>query len=136
VLHGNRTYVLCDDDGQIIETHSISPGSTTLASAPSTRSSRTADVPSYVGVTDAEALPPSICWPAPKASCRRWNPSHAIAQAIKLARDLPKDALVLCNLSGRGDKDVHTIAGARALRCEQSHRETLLPNCAARRRKR
>jgi tryptophan synthase beta chain len=79
------------------------------------RSSRTADVPSYVGVTDEEAhgrLPPAGTHRRHLAALES---SHAVAQAIKLARDLPKDQLILCNLSGRGDKDVHTIAAREGI---------------------
>jgi tryptophan synthase beta chain len=110
VLHGNRTYVLCDDDGQITETHSISAGLDYPGVGPEHAFLKDAGRAEYVGVTDDEALEAFHLLCRTEGILPALESSHAVAQAIKLARGLPKDKLVLCNLSGRGDKDVHTIA--------------------------
>ena len=110
VLHGNRTYVLCDDDGQIIETHSVSAGLDYPGVGPEHAFLKDTGRAEYVGVTDAEALAAFHQLARTEGILAALESSHAIAQAVKLARGMPRDALVLCNLSGRGDKDVHTIA--------------------------
>jgi tryptophan synthase beta chain len=110
VLHGNRTYLLQDANGQITETHSISAGLDYPGVGPEhawLKDSRRAE---YVAVTDAEALHAfhELC------RCEGIIPAlesaHAVAHAMKLARSMPKEAIVLVNLSGRGDKDMHTVA--------------------------
>jgi tryptophan synthase beta chain len=110
VLHGNRTYVLCDDDGQITETHSISAGLDYPGVGPEHAFLKDAGRAEYVGVTDDEALEAFHLLCRTEGILPALESSHAVAQAIKLAREYPKDGIVLCNLSGRGDKDVHTIA--------------------------
>ena len=110
VLHGNRTYVLCDDDGQITETHSVSAGLDYPGVGPEHAFLKDSGRAQYVGVTDQEALDAFHLLARSEGILAALESSHAVAQAIKQARELPKDALVLCNLSGRGDKDVHTIA--------------------------
>ncbi len=115
VLHGNRTYVLCDDDGQIIETHSVSAGLDYPGVGPEHAFLADTGRAQYVGVTDEEALAAFHQLARTEGILAALESSHAVAQAIKLARDLPRDALVLCNLSGRGDKDVHTIAARENL---------------------
>ena len=110
VLHGNRTYVLCDDNGQITETHSISAGLDYPGVGPEHAFLKDAGRAEYVGVTDDEALEAFHLLARTEGILAALESSHAVAQAIKLARTMPKDQLVLCNLSGRGDKDVHTIA--------------------------
>ncbi|KFL36441.1 tryptophan synthase subunit beta [Arenimonas donghaensis DSM 18148 = HO3-R19] len=110
VLHGNRTYVICDDDGQIIETHSISAGLDYPGVGPEHAFLKDSGRADYVGVTDDEAMEAFHLLARKEGILAALESSHAIAQAMKLARDLPKDALVLCNLSGRGDKDIFTIA--------------------------
>jgi tryptophan synthase beta chain len=110
VLHGNRTYVLCDDNGQITETHSISAGLDYPGVGPEHAFLKDAGRAEYVGVTDDEAMEAFHLLARQEGILAALESSHAVAQAIKLARELPKDGLVLCNLSGRGDKDVHTIA--------------------------
>ncbi|MEO8742758.1 MAG: tryptophan synthase subunit beta, partial [Lysobacteraceae bacterium] len=110
VLHGNRTYVICDDDGQITETHSISAGLDYPGVGPEHSFLKDSGRAEYVGVTDDEALEAFHLLARTEGILAALESSHAIAQAMKLARVLPKDALVLANLSGRGDKDVHTIA--------------------------
>jgi len=115
VLHGNRTYVLCDDDGQITETHSISAGLDYPGVGPEHAFLADSGRAQYVGITDEEALAAFHRLARTEGILPALESSHAVAQAIKLARALPKDALVLCNLSGRGDKDVHTIAAREGL---------------------
>jgi tryptophan synthase beta chain len=110
VLHGNRTYVLCDDNGQITETHSVSAGLDYPGVGPEHAFLKDTGRAEYVGVTDKEALAAFHLLCETEGILAALESSHAVAQAIKLARGLPKDKLVLCNLSGRGDKDVHTIA--------------------------
>ena len=110
VLHGNRTYVLCDDNGQIAETHSISAGLDYPGVGPEHAFLKDAGRAEYVGVTDDEAMEAFHLLARTEGILAALESSHAVAQAMKLAREYPKDALVLCNLSGRGDKDVHTIA--------------------------
>ena len=115
VLHGNRTYVICDDDGQITETHSISAGLDYPGVGPEHSFLKDSGRAEYVGVTDAEALEAFHRLTRTEGILPALESSHAVAQAIKLARELPKDKLVLCNLSGRGDKDVHTIAAREGI---------------------
>ena len=110
VLHGNRTYVICDDDGQIIETHSISAGLDYPGVGPEHAFLKDSGRAEYVGVTDDEAMEAFHLLARTEGILAALESSHAVAQAMKLARGLPKDALVLCNLSGRGDKDIFTIA--------------------------
>ena len=110
VLHGNRTYVLCDDDGQIIETHSVSAGLDYPGVGPEHAFLKEMGRAEYVGVTDDEALAAFHQLARTEGILAALESSHAIAQAVKLAGMMPRDGIVLCNLSGRGDKDVHTIA--------------------------
>ncbi|MCB1984980.1 MAG: tryptophan synthase subunit beta [Burkholderiales bacterium] len=110
VLHGNRTYLIQDDNGQIIETHSISAGLDYPGVGPEHAWLKDIHRAEYVGITDDEALE------AFHALCRlegimpALESSHALAYAAKLAPTLAKDKLLLVNLSGRGDKDMATVA--------------------------
>jgi len=115
VLHGNRTYVLCDDDGQITETHSVSAGLDYPGVGPEHAFLKDSGRAQYVGVTDEEALAAFHELARTEGILAALESSHAVAQAIKLARELPRDQLILCNLSGRGDKDVHTIAAREGI---------------------
>lgn len=115
VLHGNRTYVICDDDGQIIETHSVSAGLDYPGVGPEHAYLKDSGRATYLGVTDDEALAAFHELARTEGILAALESSHAVAQGIKLARELPKDQLVLVNLSGRGDKDVHTIARREGL---------------------
>ena len=110
VLHGNRTYVLCDDDGQIIETHSVSAGLDYPGVGPEHAWLKDTGRARYVGVTDAEAMAAFHALARAEGILAALESSHAVALAMKLARELPPDRLILVNLSGRGDKDVHTVA--------------------------
>ena len=115
VLHGNRTYVLCDDNGQITETHSVSAGLDYPGVGPEHAFLKDAGRATYAGVTDAEALAAfhelALC----EGILAALESSHAVAHAIKLARGMPKDKMILVNLSGRGDKDVYTIAAREGI---------------------
>ena len=122
VLHGNRTYVLCDDDGQITETHSVSAGLDYPGVGPEHAFLKDSGRAEYVGVTDDEALVAFHLLCESEGILPALESSHAVAQAIKLAREMSRDKLILCNLSGRGDKDVHTIARGRASSYEPAHR--------------
>jgi tryptophan synthase beta chain len=110
VLHGNRTYLLCDEYGQVTETHSVSAGLDYPGVGPEHAWLKDTGRAQYVGVTDDEAMAAFHQLARSEGILPALESSHAIAQAIKLARDLPKDKLILANLSGRGDKDVQTIA--------------------------
>ncbi|MDA8231852.1 MAG: tryptophan synthase subunit beta [Magnetospirillum sp.] len=112
VLHGNRTYLLQDADGQIQEAHSISAGLDYPGIGPEHSWLRDTGRVEYVSITDDEAL-------AAFQQCTRLEgiipaleSSHALAHAAKIAGTLPKDHLMVVNLSGRGDKDVNTVARA------------------------
>jgi tryptophan synthase beta chain len=112
VLHGNRTYLLQDDDGQILEGHSISAGLDYPGIGPEHSWLHDMDRVEYVSVTDQEALE------AFKLSCvtegiiPALEPSHALAHVAKLAPSLPADNLLVMNMCGRGDKDIFTVAEA------------------------
>jgi len=112
VLHGNRTYLLQDDDGQILEGHSISAGLDYPGIGPEHSWLNDVGRAEYVSVTDTEALD------AFQFSCRTegiipaLEPSHALAHVRKLAPTLPKDHLLIMNMCGRGDKDIFTVARA------------------------
>ncbi|MCC5986229.1 MAG: tryptophan synthase subunit beta [Pararhodobacter sp.] len=110
VLHGNRTYLLQDDDGQILEGHSISAGLDYPGIGPEHAWLHETGRAEYVSITDAEALE------AFKTSCAlegiipALEPSHALAHVKKIAPDLPRDHLIVMNMCGRGDKDIFTVA--------------------------
>lgn len=115
ILHGNRTYVLCDDNGQITETHSISAGLDYPGVGPEHAWLKDTGRAIYAGVTDAEAMAAFHELARTEGILAALESSHAVAHAIKLARQMPKEKLILVNLSGRGDKDVHTIAAREGI---------------------
>lgn len=115
VLHGNRTYLLCDENGQVTETHSVSAGLDYPGVGPEHAWLKDTGRAQYLGVTDDEALAAFHQLARTEGILAALESSHAIAQAIKLARTLPKDQLILANLSGRGDKDVQTIAALEGI---------------------
>ncbi|WP_197328276.1 tryptophan synthase subunit beta [Ralstonia syzygii] len=110
VLHGNRTYLLQDEDGQIIETHSISAGLDYPGVGPEHAWLKDVGRAQYVGITDQEALQAFHDLCRMEGIIPALESSHALAYACKLAPTLPKDKILLVNLSGRGDKDMHTVA--------------------------
>ena len=110
VLHGNRTYVMQDEHGQIQETHSISAGLDYPGVGPEHAWLKDSGRASYVGVTDTEALEAFHKCCRTEGIMPALESSHAIAHAARLAPTLSKDKIILVNLSGRGDKDMHTVA--------------------------
>ena len=110
VLHGNRTYLLQDENGQIIETHSVSAGLDYPGVGPEHAWLKDIKRAEYVSITDEEALQAFHDCCRIEGIIPALESSHAIAYATKLAATLPKDQLILVNLSGRGDKDMHTVA--------------------------
>jgi tryptophan synthase beta chain len=109
VLHGNRTYLLQDDNGQIIETHSVSAGLDYPGVGPEHAWLKDSHRAEYVSVTDDEAIRAFHDCCRIEGIIPALESSHAIAYAVKFARTLPKDKTILVNLSGRGDKDMHTV---------------------------
>ena len=110
VLHGNRTYLIQDENGQIIETHSISAGLDYPGVGPEHAWLKDSDRATYTAVNDDEALSAFHDCCRIEGIIPALESSHAIAYACKLAPTLPKDQVILVNLSGRGDKDMHTVA--------------------------
>ena len=109
VLHGNRTYLLQDGDGQIIDTHSVSAGLDYPGVGPEHAWLKDIGRAEYVGVNDEEALAAFHDCCRIEGIIPALESSHALAYAARLAPTLPKDKLILVNLSGRGDKDMHTV---------------------------
>ncbi|MDB5907889.1 MAG: trpB [Massilia sp.] len=110
VLHGNRTYLLQDANGQIIETHSVSAGLDYPGVGPEHAWLKDLGRAQYVSITDDEALRAFHDCCHIEGIIPALESSHAIAYATRLAATLPKDQIILVNLSGRGDKDMHTVA--------------------------
>lgn len=115
VLHGSKSYLLQDDNGQVIETHSISAGLDYPGVGPEHSYYKDIGRAEYVSATDAEALEGFQLLSETEGILPALEPSHAISYAAKFVKDLPKDAIVLVCLSGRGDKDLHTVAEARGI---------------------
>lgn len=112
VLHGNRTYLLQDDDGQIIEAHSISAGLDYPGIGPEHSWLNDVGRVEYVNATDTEALEAFQLCCKLEGIIPALESAHALAYLEKLAPSLPKDHLIVVNLSGRGDKDIFTVADA------------------------
>jgi len=110
VLHGNRTYLLQDRNGQVTETHSVSAGLDYPGVGPEHAWLKDSGRAEYVTITDDEALKAFHDLCHLEGIIPALESSHAIAYAAKLAPTLPKDKVLLVNLSGRGDKDMHTVA--------------------------
>ncbi|WP_088280583.1 tryptophan synthase subunit beta [Ideonella sp. A 288] len=110
VLHGNRTYLLQDDNGQITETHSISAGLDYPGVGPEHAYLKDIGRAEYVGITDAEALSAFHRLCRTEGIIPALESSHAVAYAMKLAATMRPDQHLLVNLSGRGDKDIGTVA--------------------------
>ncbi|MES2633451.1 MAG: tryptophan synthase subunit beta [Pseudomonadota bacterium] len=110
VLHGNRTYILQDDNGQITETHSVSAGLDYPGVGPEHAWLKDIGRAEYVGITDKEALEAFHYLCRTEGIIPALESSHAIAYAMKLARTMGVDQKILVNLSGRGDKDIGTVA--------------------------
>ncbi len=112
VLHGNRTYLLQDGDGQILEAHSISAGLDYPGIGPEHSWLRDQGRVEYVSATDAEALEAFQLCSRLEGIIPALEPSHALAHVAKIAPGLAKDHIILMNMCGRGDKDIFTVADA------------------------
>jgi tryptophan synthase beta chain len=110
VLHGNRTYLMEDENGQIIEGHSISAGLDYPGVGPEHAYLKDSGRAQYVSITDDEALEAFHTLTRVEGILPALESAHAVAYGIKLAQELGKDKNIIINLSGRGDKDIHTIA--------------------------
>ena len=110
VLHGNRTYLMCDDDGEIIETHSISAGLDYPGVGPEHAWLKDTGRANYANITDTEALEGFYALTRMEGSIPALESSHAMAYAMKLAPTMRTDETMIINLSGRGDKDMQTMA--------------------------
>jgi tryptophan synthase beta chain len=109
VLHGNKTYLLTDKNGQIIDTHSICAGLDYPGIGPEHAWLHDIGRAQYVGATDEETLEAFHLLARQEGILAALESAHALAYAIRRAKEMPKDALLLVNLSGRGDKDLNTL---------------------------
>jgi len=112
VLHGNRTYLLQDDDGQILEGHSISAGLDYPGVGPEHSYLRDTGRATYLSTTDEEALEAFQLCSKLEGIIPALEPAHALARIGEIAKDVGKGGLVVMNLCGRGDKDIFTVADA------------------------
>jgi tryptophan synthase beta chain len=115
VLHGNRTYLMEDSDGQIIETHSISAGLDYPGVGPEHAWLKDTGRAQYAAVTDDEAMQAFHQLTRVEGIMPALESSHALAHAVKLAAGMDRDKIIVVNLSGRGDKDVHTVAALEGI---------------------
>jgi tryptophan synthase beta chain len=112
ILHGNKTYLLQDEDGQIAEAHSISAGLDYPGIGPEHAWLKETGRVDYTSITDMEALEGFKLLCRTEGIIPALEPSHAIAAVAKVAPTMPKDAIICANLCGRGDKDIFTVADA------------------------
>jgi tryptophan synthase beta chain len=110
VLHGNKTYLMQDEDGQIVETHSISAGLDYPGVGPEHSWLKDSGRAQYVAINDDEALNAFNMLCRYEGIIPALESSHALAHALKLAPGMGRDKILLVNLSGRGDKDINTVA--------------------------
>lgn len=115
VLHGNRTYLVEDENGQIIETHSISAGLDYPGVGPEHAWLKDCGRAEYVAIDDDEALQAFHDLTKIEGIIPALESSHALAYATKLAPTMDKDKIIIVNLSGRGDKDIHTVANIEGI---------------------
>lgn len=118
VLHGNRTYLLCDEYGQIKDTHSISAGLDYPGVGPEHAYLKDLGRVNYVVINDDEALAAFHVLSRVEGIIPALESSHAISYAMKLAKELSHDEQIIVNLSGRGDKDIHTVASLEGMMVE------------------
>jgi len=116
VLHGNRTYLMEDDNGQIIETHSISAGLDYPGVGPEHAWLKDQGRAHYVSINDDEALEAFHALTRTEGIMPALESSHALAHAAKLAKQMSPEQIILVNLSGRGDKDIHTVAALEGIK--------------------
>ena len=121
VLHGMRSLLLSDDDGQIFPAHSISAGLDYPGVGPEHAALRDAGRAEYAAVTDDEALEAFVYLSRCEGIIPALESAHAIAHACKLAPTLPKESLLVINLSGRGDKDAPQVRDLLAARNSEKH---------------
>jgi len=112
VLHGSRSFVLQDEDGQIVEAHSIAAGLDYPGVGPEHAYLKTTGRAQYHAISDAEALEAFQLLCRTEGIIPALESAHAVALAVRLARERPRDQIIVVNLSGRGDKDMHTVASA------------------------
>ena len=110
VLHGNRTYLMSDENGQILETHSVSAGLDYPGVGPEHAWLKDIGRAKYVSVTDTEALDAFRLLTRKEGIIPALESSHALAYALKLAATMRPEQNIVVNLSGRGDKDIHTVS--------------------------
>lgn len=116
VLHGNRTYLLCDEQGQIKDTHSISAGLDYPGVGPEHSYLKDIGRVEYVSINDDEALEAFNRLTCTEGIIPALESSHAIAYAMKLAKTMDSSQTIIVNLSGRGDKDMHTVAALQGIK--------------------
>jgi len=110
ILHGNKTYLLQNDDGQIIDAHSISAGLDYPGIGPEHAFLRDTGRAEYLTCTDADALQAFQLCTRLEGIIPALEPSHALARVGQIAQDIGRDGLIILNLCGRGDKDVFSVA--------------------------
>jgi tryptophan synthase beta chain len=115
VLHGNRTYILDNADGQIVETHSVSAGLDYPGVGPEHAWLKDIGRVQYLPVDDEEALRAFHALTRGEGIMPALESSHAVAYAMRLAPTMQRDELIVVNLSGRGDKDIHTVAAREGI---------------------
>jgi len=115
VLHGTKSHLLQDSDGQIRETHSIAPGLDYPGVGPEHSYYKDTGRATYVAVTDAQALEGFRLLSNTEGIIPALEPAHAIYYAAEMAANLPKNQLIVINLSGRGDKDLDIVAKATGM---------------------
>ena len=118
VLHGNRTYLLCDEHGQIKDTHSISAGLDYPGVGPEHAYLKDTGRAQYVVINDDEALAAFRKLSRVEGIIPALESSHAVAYAMKLAKGMTNKQQIIVNLSGRGDKDIHTVASLDGITVE------------------
>ena len=112
ILHGSRSYLLQDDNGQVLEAHSISAGLDYPGVGPEHSFLKESGRAEYVGITDEEALEGFRLLCRTEGIIPALEPAHAVAHLARIADGMPREAVVVLGLSGRGDKDMGTVAGA------------------------
>lgn len=110
ILHGNRTYLMQNEDGQILPTHSISAGLDYPGVGPEHAWLKDQGRVQYVAATDTETLAAFHEVTRTEGIMPALETAHALAYAARLASTMPSDEIIIVNLSGRGDKDIHTVA--------------------------
>lgn len=118
ILHGNRTYLMQDDDGQILHTHSVSAGLDYPGVGPEHSWLKDIERVNYVAIDDEEALAGFRKLTRVEGIIPALESSHAVAYATKLAPTMDRDQIIIVNLSGRGDKDIHTVAAIDGIRID------------------